>query len=619
MATKYPMHDPETIEKVVQFLKDSSEYYSTSVKSRVDAERMFSGDFWTDELKKEWKRVNRRCEHLSQWGVFESSISSPISASPWHAQLEDQQEGGDIQEAINTIEGDADAKAAFENCFAKATDIGANYIIVSIIEDEFTGEPKIVPECAEDPAAVALDPCVTKPSARDAEQGAVVNWISEKKAKRLYGQDVVPLNYPQTLPMCYEIGDQWKTRPNKSIPIVTYYEKNESGTVDMIKVCGDLVVEKLTLPTTFIPIFRFSAYRVMKNRVVDYIGVVQKTYSLQLGLNLAYSTMLERMNRSPKANFMYPAGSMDGLEEYLQRCCDDDALALIYNPVEGSQPIQLKEAFETGDLQNVINTTQQLMAAVLGVPPTGIQGSVMGGVDVQKTAVEVLEQAKNREGNVAQLYTHAYEAMRAIWTCVIELLNDGRKMKFKLEAGPDVITKNMKTRQELQVLAGMLPPELQPILAKYYADTLSTDDAKMLSKDIVANLDPTVKLVHDGDLDEYAIHEIRQMQSVADQAMEQLETVTAENQQLKQQVQSLFTELANKREERALDFNKALMDNQVDNRKLDIEEAKVGMQANVEEGKLSLETQKVAIEAQDRMEQTIEKNDAMIADVTGGI
>ena len=618
MAEKYPMHDRETVDRVVQFLKDSSEYYATSVKSRVDAERMFSGDFWTDELRKEWKRKTRRCEHLSQWGVFESAISSPLSASPWHAQLEDQQAGSEIQEAVNAIEADADAKAAFENCFAKATDIGANYIIVSIVEDEFTGEPKILPECAEDPAAVALDPCVTKPSARDAEQGAVVNWISERKARRLYGQEVLPFDFPRTLPACYDIGDQWKTRPKNSIPIVTYYEKNDSGTVDMVKVCGDLVVQKLTLPTTMIPIFRFAAYRVLRNRVVDFIGVVQKTYSLQLGLNLAYSTMLERMNRSPKANFMYPAGAMDGLEEYLQRCCDDDALALIYNPVQGSQPIQLKEAFETGDLQNVINVTQQLMAAVLGVPPTGIQGSVAGGVDVQKTATEVLEQAKNRESNVAQLYTHAYEAMRAIWTCVIELLNDGRKMKFKLEAGPDVITKNMKTRQELQVLASMLPPELQPILAKYYADTLSTEDAKMLAKDIVANLDPTVKLVHEGDLDEYAIHEIRQMKAVADQAMEQLEGVTAENRQLKQQIQSLFTELANKREQRELDFSKAVMDNQVDNRRLDIEEAKAGVQETVEEGKLNLETQKLAMEAQDRLDETIEKNDRMIDEITGG-
>lgn len=606
------MHDPETIEKVVQFLKDSSEYYSTSVKSRVDAERMFSGDFWNDDLRTQWRRDKRRCEHLSQWGVFESAISSPLTASPWHAQLEDQQEGGDIQEAINDIEADADAKLAFQNCFAKSTDIGANYIIVTTVEDEFTGEAKIVPECAEDPASVALDPCVTRPSARDAEQGAIVNWISEQKAKRMYGYDVLPVNYPQTLPMCYDIGDQWKTRPKKSIPIVTYYERNEQGTVDMIKICGDLVVQKLTLPTTMIPIFRFAAYRVMRNRVVDYIGIVQKTYSLQLGLNLAYSTMLERMNRSPKANFMYPAGAMDGLEEYLQRCCDDDALALIYNPVEGAAPIQLKEAFETGDLSTVIDTTQQLMAAVLGVPPTGIQGSIAGGVDVQRTATEVLEQASNRESNVAQLYAHAYEAMRAVWTCVIELLNGGKKMKFKLEAGPDIITKNMKRRQELQVMAGMLPPELQPIMAKYYADTLSTDDAKMLSKDIVANMDPTIKLVNDSDLDEYAIHEIRQIKLVADQAMDELETTKAENEDLKRQIQSLFAELANKREDRQLRWNEKLLDNQIDTARVQIDAAKADADAAVDATKVQLDAQRVAIEAQDKMEKTISDNNAML-------
>lgn len=615
MAEKYPTRDPGLIERVVQFLKDSSEYYSTSVKSRVDADRLFSGDFWTDNLRKEWKRRTRRCEHLSQWGVFESAISSPLTSSPWHAQLEDQAGYTEIQDAINAIEGDSDAKSAFQDCFAKSTDIGANYIVVSTVPDEFTGEPKIVPECVEDPASVALDPNVTKPSARDAEQGAVVNWISERKAKRLYGQDIVPLNYPDTLPQCYEIGDQWKKRPKNSIPIVSYYEKAEDGHVVMYKVCGDKVVQKLDLPTTIIPIIRFAAYKVNRNRVTDYIGIVQKTYSLQLGLNLAYSTMLERMNRSPKANFMYPAGSLDGLEEYLQRCCEDDSLALIYNPVEGSAPIQLKEAFETGDLQNVINTTQQLMAAVLGVPPTGIQGSVMGGVDVQKTATEVLEQASNRESNVAQLYNHAYEAMRAVWTCVIEMLNDGKKVKFSLQAGPDVITANMKRRQELQVMAGMLPPELQPILAKYYADTLSTDDAKMLAKDIVANMDPSIKLVSDENLDAYAIHEIKQIQLVASQAMDELEKVTLENQELKEKNQGLLLELANKREQRQLELVKSEMDNQVDNRKLDIEEAKAGVDATLDQQKVDLEGQRVAMEAQDRLEETIEENDQML----GGI
>lgn len=609
------LKNSEIIEKVVDFLKESSEFYSTSVKDRVECERMFSGDFWTEERIKEWKRGKKICEHLSQWGVFESAISSPITASPWHAQLEDQAADPKIQESINSIESDSDAKDAFQNAFAKAVDIGAAYIVVTTVADEFTGEPKIIPECIEDATAVALDPTVVKASARDAEQGAVVNWISVKKAKRLYGQDIVPYDFPKMTPQLYDIGTQWQTRPKNCVPIVTYYEKNESGTVDMYKVCGDRAVEHVQLPTTMIPIFRFAGYKVTKNRKVDYIGIVRKTYSLQLGLNLAYSTMLGRMNRSPKANFMFPTGAMDGLEEYLERCCEDDSLAVIFNPVDGQGPVQLKEAFETGDLQNVINTTQQLMAAVLGIPPTGIQGSLTGGVDVQRTATEVLEQSANRESNVASLYSHAYETMRAVWMCVIEMLNDCKRIKFKLEAGPDVITANMKRRQELQVMAGMLPPPLQPILAKYYADTLSTDDAKMLSKDIVANMDPTIKLVNNEELDAYAIHLIKQGEYVAQQAMEQVETLKAENEELKRQSQSLIQELANKREERILNWNKAVLDSEVAHKRIELEAAKAGAEESMEQQKIDMEGQRVVMEAQDRMEKTIQENDRMLGGV----
>lgn len=612
---KYPLSDPKITEKVVNFLKESSQYYADSVKDRVECERMYSGDFWTTELIKEYKRGKRRCEHLSQWGVFDSSISSPLSASPWHAQLDEQSANPEIQDAIDTIEADADAKNAFMEAFSKAVDIGASYIIVTTVADDFTGEPKIVPECVLDPAAVALDPSVTKASARDAEQGAVVNWISVTKAKRLYGQDIVPFDYPRAVPQLYHIGDQWVNRPSNCVPIVTYYEKNDNGLVTMYKLCGDKVVEQLELPTTLIPIFRFAGYKVTRKRQTDYIGIVRKTYSLQLGLNLAYSTMLDRINRSPKANFMFPAGSLDNLEVYLERCCEDDALAMIYNPIDGkSAPVQLREAIETGDLQNVINTTQQLMAAVLGVPPTGIQGGV-ADVNVQRTATEVLEQAANRESNVASLYNHAYEAMRAIWMCVIEMLNGGERIKFKLEAGPDVITANMKRRQELQVMATMLPPQLQPILAKYYADTLSTDDAKMLSKDIVANMDPTIKLVSDENLDAYAIHEIKQIKMVADEAMNELEVTKKENEDLKRQINSLFTELANKREDRQLEWSKKVLDNQIDQAKLQLEVSKAGVDAEIDMQKLELEGQKVAMDAQDKMEQTIEDNNAML----GGI
>ena len=62
---------------------------------------MYSGDFWTEDRVKEWKRDKRRCEHLSQWPVFESAIASPISASPWHAQLEDQAAATQVQDGID--------------------------------------------------------------------------------------------------------------------------------------------------------------------------------------------------------------------------------------------------------------------------------------------------------------------------------------------------------------------------------------------------------------------------------------------------------------------------------------------------------------------------------------
>lgn len=622
----YPKKDPQTIERVVNFLKDSSNFYGSSVKDRIAADDMYSGNFWTPELKKEWKRGNRRCEHLSQWGVFESAISSPLTSSPWHAQLEDQDAYTKIQDSINEIEADSDAKVAFQEAFAKGIDIGADFIVVSTVQDEFTGEPKIVPEVIEDTAAVALDPTVVKASARDAEQGAVVNWISTQKAKRLYGRDVVPMSYPSVLPKCFDIGDQWKKRPVNSIPIVTYYEKNDRGFVDMIKVCGDLVVQKVELPTTLVPIFRFAGYKVRKNQITDYIGIVRKTYSLQLGLNLAYSTMLDRIGRSPKANFMYPAGSLDGLEAYLERCCEDDALAMIYNPVAAGNgsavPIQLKEAFETGDLQNVINTTQQLMAAVLGVPPEGIQG-VFGNMQGDRSATEVLMEASNRESNVSMLYAHSYEAMKAVWTCVIQMLNGGKLVKFSLQAGPDVITANMKRRQELQAIAGMLPPEYQPIIAKYFADTMSTDDAKMLSKDIVANLDPAIKLVADQELDAYAIHEIKQMKSIADEAMNALEQKNIEVEKLKQQVSSMMQELADNREDRALNFQKFQIEqaNKValDSARIDLDAAKAGMQNQVDTGKLQVEQQKVAMEAQDRLERTIDDNTRLMEDTYGSV
>ena len=97
--------------------------------------------------------------------------------------------------------------------------------------------------------------------------------------------------------------------------------------------------------------------------------------------------------------------------------------------------------------------------------------------------------------------------------------------------------------------------------------------------------------------------------------MEQLQIVTEENQKLKEQLQGAFLELGNKREERQLEWNKAVLDNQLEQAKLQLEAQKAGADIANDAQKLDIESQKVAMEAQDKLEETIDSTNGMI----GGI
>ena len=113
------------------------------------------------------------------------------------------------------------------------------------------------------------------------------------------------------------------------------------------------------------------------------------------------------------------------------------------------------------------------------------------------------------------------------------------------------------------------------------------------------------------------------MPCLADQAMEALEEKNAEIEQLRQQVNGLFQELANKREERALDFQKFNIEQQnkvaLDTAKLNLESEKAGLDNQVDQGKLEIERQKVAMDAQDKLDETIESNDRMMGEIYGTI
>ena len=595
-------NDNEIIEKVQEFLTKSSTKFSREINQQITDLDAFHGNFWSTDLKKQYKRAGktRFCLHFSDWSVLANAISSPYSNSPWHIELLSREgELENIQKSINTIEQDNDIKYELKNAFHRAVAAGAGFIVVTTDVDEITNEPKIILEFVNRQGSVALDPDIQRADASDAEQGAIVNYISIAKAKRLYGNDVVPFDYPRAIPkLSFNNIDQWPNIQDK-VQIVSYYTKNEQGMVDYYKICGNKIIDKIALPIRFIPIVRFAGYEQYQNGDTNYCGIVRKTWTLQLGLNMAYSTLMERANRSIKANIIASTKAVENLDKYYEKKEDEDGSMILYN--EGfNAPIPMTEQFQTADLQAVIQSSREAIADVIGVPLSGILGVE------NKTATEILIQQTNKESNVAIFYDNAYKASRTISRIIIELLNAGNDIKFELENGPAVITNNIKHRQELQSIAALMPAEMQPIVAVHMCDTIESNFVDSIKSDIIANLDTSIKLTT-GAEDPVAIHQLKQMQGIVDQTMTQVDTLTEENKDLKQQLATMSIALQNQKEKNMLEFAKHQDNVQLKAAELNLEAEKQNVELDLDVIDKQSELAKEAVEIEEKKIDLAEK------------
>lgn len=592
----------EIIDNCNNFLNKSSARYSNTILRAIDDMRRYSGDFWTEDYKNTYKRNKRINLSLNNWNPMVNAISSPISNSPWHIELTNDNMS-ELQEMIDQVENDTDSKSAIVDAFRKAVLTGYGYLVVTTVEDEFTGEAKVVLESASHLDSIAIDPSCSNVDCSDAEEGAVINYLPIKKAKRLYGEDIVPMTYPKTpCVISFPKSNQWHI-PQDSVAVISYYSKSDDGSVNFYKIVGNKVVQELNLPIKYIPIIRLSGNEIYEDNNINYNGIIQQTLSLELGTNIAYSSLIERVGRSAKANYMVHEDSL--IPESLAACNQDDTAAVIWKGEH--QPVPLVEQFQTGDLQNTISTCRTLMEDTLGIPLTGI-------VDQrERTATEILRQEVSKESNTANYYNNAYKALRTIGRIIIELLNGGEDERFTLENGPSVITRQMKQRQELTALGTIMPDNMKPIIAKYFADTLKNDLGEDLSRNIVANLPQDVKFIADNQ-DPAAIHELNQMKAAMEDTMSELERMKAENDELKHQLNATQLSLMNNREQRELDFAKFQVTEQD---KMNIEMAKLQQNGVKIDNEAMIKQQEIAIkEAESSMNRQEQANDAYIQGVT---
>lgn len=528
--------------------------------------------FWSDNVIEALDRKDRICRSFTQYTKFTNAICSPFSKSPYHCELDDENgKYSQLQNNIDDIENRNNFKFVVNQALRHACIQGVGYFILSFDNNE------IVPEVVRDISLVALDPNVQSLNADDADKGAVVNFISKAKAKRLYGDDVY---FNEDTYALDNIGSQWQV-PEDSMPIVSYWEMNDHGTVDFYKVCGDLVIEDaIELPISRIPIFRMCFNEVIRNNKIDYNGIVDMTADLQYGLNIAYSTLLERANRSPKANYLMTPKMIDGLQNYYQKLQTKESLVALYNPDNGEKPIPVIETYQTQDLMNTIDSANNLMAQVIGVPVGGINPAMNS-----QTATEILVQQNNSESNVNSLYENAADALHSLTKTIIECLcyveNIEQLPTFRLINGPQIITRMMKRRQELLALSSIVDDRTRTIIAKHVAETLDVDMKEPLVADIVANSQDVMFLSdsNQGE-DPQAVSVLNKMNAVLEETQTELEQQIAFNVELKKELDAAQLQLLNAKEQHIIEVQKHVDNIELQKRKLNIEEAKVQIDAS---------------------------------------
>lgn len=601
------INDNNIINTCGEFLTKSDNRFSDTIQRAVKDLRIYSGDFWNSSTIRKYKRGKRINLSLNNWCPMVNAISSPISNSPWHIELTEDNMS-DKQELIDEIEAESDNKSAIVDAFRKAVLTGYGFLVITTVEDELTGEPKIIIESASHIDAIAIDPNCSTVDCSDAEEGAVINYISVKKAKRLYGDDVVPFSYPNIgCAIDFNAFEQWSI-PEDSVAVISYFVKNDNGFVTLYKICGDKVVQEIELPIKYIPILRLAGNEIYERDQINYNGIVQQSLALELGANIAYSTLIERVGRSAKANYMVNVDAIDGLERNMAAVNQDDTVAVLWKGEH--QPVPLTESFQTGDLQATISTCRTLMEDTLGIPLTGIADQK------ERTATEILRQEISKESNTANYYNNAYKAIRTMGRIIVELINGGEDLRFTLENGPSIVTRQMKQRQELNALGTIMPDNMKPIIAKYFADTLKNDMGKELSDNIVANLPVDLKFITEMQ-DPAAIHQLNQMQAAMEDTMTELEKMKAENEQLRQQLNTTQINMLDNREARELDFQKFNIQEQ---NKMMIETAKLEQNGVKIDNDAMIKQQEVNIKAAESdLNRQEEATDAYIQGINDGV
>lgn len=603
------------IKKCQNFLTRSSARFCDDIEKQVRALVVAGGNFWNDEMKKRWSILDEHGKDIIPTIAYNNispqvnAIASPFCRSPFHVNIIDKTEkkNKELQEKISHVEGSNNSKMVFQKAMTRGVTCSAGYVVIGT---EFDKKGTLMPniEFVSNQKMVAVDPDCITPDCSDAEEGALISYINVNKAKRDYGEDVVPQDFPNTQPaLSFNNISCWVTRENQ-IQLVRYFCKDrnivrdEFGNVmydeitgqplkgdrtivNMYTICGNKVIgDVVEMDTDIIPIVRFAGYNDYDEEYGQvYTGYVQKMGSYIEQMSLALTMQATRMRRCSNVRIVAGSSAVEGCEGYFVDFEKGSSIGLIYNDKAGANaPTIVNDTFPTNDISAVLQEGRQTMQECSGINLAGINTT-------ERTAYEVMQQQVNSESNVQEIYLNAEAACHTIGKIMLGIMNNGIIPDFTLEGGPSVITAQMKERAEIQAVSSMVSAEHQELLAMRMASTITSDVGKAIEQDIKANCG--LNLAGDQDIGT-VINACEKMKAQLDETMKELQQAKSEVEELQKANYSLEMQLADNRASRELDERKFQAQMAKDEAQLSIENAEAAKKLAQEDDRIALKARK---------------------------
>lgn len=538
-------YNDDLVAEVKKFIERNSERNSDQVK-RIKADREFAAGQQWDKTDRTNRGENRLEEEIP---VIENPISAvvnPISAKPFRSSAEPKPEYKDLygeaiatlNEKLSDIQDTFEMQEAHDSATYDEVCAGLGFCYATTEENE-DGEVVVGYHAIDDVTKVVWDADAKSTTMADAKAAVVIELIKESEAEERFGTDIWGGKQPQKTTLV-DLGDDFAI-PEGLVPLLTYF-RVEGHNCEFHRLIGEQVVESDLLEgVSRVPIIAFVGEKKWFGDEHGFAGLVHRLRPMQRRANYANSQMMERLDLVPKVGFMGPAEAIDDYEdEWAEANYSTDAyLHYRTHDKEGRElkepkPIQMTAQVE--DVQNVINSSIQLMQFASGISPTGIVDQT---IHDQVTATEFMIRTESSQSNVSHYLKHTRESVKASGKVLAQMIilvygldiPEGA-YEIKVDGGCIELTEMERERKFLLAVMQFVPEEMKGVLAIGLMNTLEFKQAPILAQMMVKLLPPAVQEAFLGGDPKAALAA----------AQQQLVQVQQQNQQLLQQVQQLTIE-----------------------------------------------------------------------------